>query len=331
MEGGNSADPTTYKDPKQMQINRKTRNIVKYLKHLQPSELYMLGLVIHPGVAARLQSLGFDVTLTPGQRILAPARKGPASCRNAEGFDVIHRDQPKETACRQIMWTWTQFSGRNSTEEMSKIVDVPYKRYPRTRVHPYSIELEIRVRDDGQKYVVTGPFTNDEASVVVATNTANMMREALGGFEVLDKQLSSWVSAPVRRLNWQLLPPGRNVWESAAPALERAVERAPAGNRGVLRARLSAVGAKKPDFVAIGMGGFDGYAVFGFVRQKLCVLESPHVNNATYVLPMESWEEISQMTKAEILSAGAHTARLVHTRSWFDTLDAVLSDDRKAA
>jgi len=314
-----------------MQINRKTRNITKYLKHLQPSESYMLGLIVHPSVETRLKNLGFDVPLVPGQRLLPPAVKGPASRRNAEGFDTIHRDRPMETASRQAVWTWTQFAGRNQTEEQSKMVDVPYKRYPRTHVLPYSVELEVRVRPDGQVYVVAGPFTNDEASVVVATNTANMMREALGGFEVLDKGLSSWVNAPIRRLHWHMLPPGRNPWESALPSLERVVERAPAGNQGVLRARLSAVGAKQPDFVAIGLGGFEGYAVFGFVRQNLCVLECPQVNNATYVLQMESWERISQMTKAEILDAGAHTARIVHTRGWFDALDAVLDDRRKAA
>lgn len=314
-----------------MQINRKTRNITKYLKHLQPSELYVLGLVVHAGVEARLKSLGFDVPLVPGQRVLAAARKGPASRRNAEGFDIVHRDQPMETAYRQVVWTWTQFAGRYGTEEKSKVVDVPYQRYPRSHVLPYSIELEVKVRADGQAFVVAGPFANDESNVVVATNTANMMREALGGFEVLDKDLTSWVNAPIRRLHWQVLPQGRNPWESALPALERVVERALAGNRGVLRARLSAVGAKKPDFVAIGVGGFEGYAVFGFVQRKLCVLECPQVNNATYVLPMESWERVAQMTKAEILDAGAHTARIVHTRSWFDALDAVLSDGRKAA
>jgi hypothetical protein len=314
-----------------MQINRKTRNITKYLKHLQPSELYMLSLVVHLGVEARLQNLGFGLPLVAGQRVLASVRKGPASRRNAEGFDIVHRDQPMETAYRQVVWTWTQFAGRNATEEKSKVVDVPYQRYPRTHVLPYSIELEVKLRSDGQAFVVAGPFINDDSSVVVATNTANMMREALGGFEVLDKDLTSWVNAPIRRLHWQLLPPGRNPWESAIPALEGVVEHAPAGNRGVLRARLSAVGAKKPDFVAIGIGGFEGYAVFGFVRQKLCVLECPQVNNATYVLPMESWESVSQMTKAEILDVGAHTARIVHTRSWFDALEAVLGSDRKAA
>jgi hypothetical protein len=147
----------------------------------------------------------------------------------------------------------------------------------------------------------------------------------------LDKNLSSWVSAPVRRLNWQLLPPGKNPWESAKPALEEMVKRASAGNQNVLRARLTAVGEKNPDFVAIGAGGFEGYTVFGFVKQGLCVLESPQVNNATYVLPMESWEAVSQMSKAQILDSKAHTARVVHTRAWFDELDAVLDAGRKTA
>ncbi|MCC9597422.1 MULTISPECIES: hypothetical protein [unclassified Rubrivivax] len=314
-----------------MQINRKTRNIAKYLNHLQPGELFVLGLAIHTDTLERLKELGFDLPLVPGQRLLPSASKGPASRRNAEGFDIVHRDQPMETAYRQVEWHWTQFAGRYGTEEMSKIVDVPYPRYPRTHVAPYSVELEIKVRADGQAFVVAGPFVNSEAQLAAATNTANTLREVLGAFEVLGKDLSSWVSAPVRRLHWQLLPPGKNPWESAKPALEKMVERAPVGNQGVLRARLTAVGEKKPDFVAVGIGGFEGYTVFGFVKQRLCVLECPQVNNATYVLPMESWEAVSQMTKAHILDANAHKARIVHTRSWFDALDEVFSAGRKAA
>lgn len=315
-----------------MQISRKTRNINKYLTHLQENELYMLGLPVDPGVEKRLEGMGFTVPLVPGQRILPPTQKGRPACRrNANGYEIVHRDQEMETAYRQVVWHWTQFVGRNSTEEMSKLVDVPYRRYPRTFVPPYSAELEIKMRKDGQLFAVAGTFLKEDAHTASATNTANMLREVLGSFEVLDKDLSSWVSAPIRRLNWQLLPPGKNPWESAIPVLEKMVERAPSGNQGVLRARLSAVGEKKPDFVAIGMGGFDGYSVFGFVKQGVCVLECPQVNNATYVLPMDSWETVSQMSKAEILSANAHKARIVHTRSWFNSLDIVLGVGDKAA
>lgn len=178
---------------------------------------------------------------------------------------------------------------------------------------------------------MAGPFINGEVNTTIATNTANVLREVLGGFEILGKGLSSWVSAPIRHLHWQLLPQGKNPWESAKPTLEKMIEHASIGNRAVLRARLTAVGEKKPDFVAIGIGGFERYTVFGFVKQELCVLECPQVNNATYVLPMESWETVSQMTKAQILDSQVHKARIVHRRSWFDNLDKILNTDRKTA
>ena len=44
-----------------------------------------------------------------------------------------------------------------------------------------------------------------------------------------------------------------------------------------------------------------------------------------------SKSSVSQMSKAQILDSKAHTARVVHTRGWFDELDAVLDAGRKAA
>jgi hypothetical protein len=37
------------------------------------------------------------------------------------------------------------------------------------------------------------------------------------------------------------------------------------------------------------------------------------------------------MSKAEILSSNAHKARIVHTRSWFASLDLILGIGSKAA
>ena len=314
-----------------MHINRKTRDISKFLKHLQPSNQFMLGVAIDAHIESCLIGLGFESPISPGQSLLPPKSKGPATRRNSEGFEITHRDQPMEIAYRQAEWHWKQFSGHDSFEEKSKIVDIPYKRYPRTPVPPYSVELAIKKREDGAIFVVAGPFLNNEGNLSAATNTANMLHELFNGFEILSKDLASWISAPVRRLNWRLLPLGKNPWVSAGPVLEEMIRREPAGNQSVLRARLTAVGEKKPDFVAVGLGGFDGYTVFGFSNAGVCVLESPKVNNATYLLPMESWEAISQMTKAEILDTKAHKARLIHNRTWFADLDRTLNLYRKAA
>jgi len=159
-----------------------------------------------------------------------------------------------------------------------------------------------------------------------------MLIEQLGEFEIFGDDLTEWIKAPIRKLNWELLPPGDNPWESARPALERIVLLARPGNRGVVRSRLDAVGEFGPEYIAIGRGGFAGYVAFCFPTLGLCVLESPTVNNATYVLPLDSWEKLSKLSKAQILAEGAHVARVIHRRNWFDDLDNVFgATDRKTA
>ncbi|MEM5299094.1 hypothetical protein VSR82_32840 [Burkholderia sp. JPY481] len=311
-------------------VNRKTRNINRDLAHLRAGEQYLLGLPLSTIQPERLERAGLGTRPVNGTRVLPPAVGGGASRRNANGFDIIHRDRPKETRYRQISWTWTERHGRDTVEQTG-VKDVPYLRYPRTFVPPYAVELQIQMRPDGASFVVAGPFTVGSDLDTTATNTANVFCEQFGGFEVLSLALGSWVAAPVRRVNWELLPPGRNPWLGAKPALDRIVASAPAGNREVIAARFAAIGKHTPDFVAVGAAGFDGYAVFGFPSQGFCLLESRQVNNATYVLSDTNWERVSQMSKAEILSAGAHEGRLIHTRSWFDELELVFARPRRRA
>jgi len=51
------------------------------------------------------------------------------------------------------------------------------------------------------------------------------------------------------------------------------------------------------------------------------------VNNATYILK-EDWEAISKLTKAEIIHADAHKARIVHRKQWFSELHQLMEQNR---
>ncbi len=51
----------------------------------------------------------------------------------------------------------TGFRGHDQREEVWGIVDVPHKRYPRTNVAPYSIELGVVVRNNRKAFVIAGP------------------------------------------------------------------------------------------------------------------------------------------------------------------------------
>lgn len=306
-----------------MIVERKTRDINRYLSHLPEGKEYYLGVRVLPEHARHLEALGFSNPLVVGERLL-PAASGAASRRNANGFDIVHRDQPMETAYRQISWTYTQRHGKHEVE-VTEVKDVPYYRYPRTKVPPYSIELVVSADPGGAHCIVAGRFQRTGAQNAVATNTANMLFEQFGSFEVLDTSMSPSVDVSVRRLNWKLLPPGENPWKSAWPSLETVIEKGRGKSREVVAARFKEVGKYHPEFIAIGLGGFDDYVVFGFPRMGICVLESRFTNNATYVLAYVNWEVISQMTKAEILSESAHEGRLIHDRNWFDALAALLA------
>jgi hypothetical protein len=135
----------------------------------------------------------------------------------------------------------------------------------------------------------------------------------------------------VRRLNWDLLPTGRRPWLATRMQLEQIVRSVRARNHRFAMARFDAVGAHAPDFAAVGRGGFRGYVAFCFESQRLCVLENATINNATYVLPLESWERLAQMTKADLLDSGLHRGRLVHSRAWFGQLEALLGSPSSAA
>lgn len=305
-----------------MLIRNKVRNIDKYLTHLGDAVNYYLGVPLSELDQQSILNLGFTFPANAGESILPPSR-GPAGRRNIKGYEIVQRHLPKETMYRQIQWSWKERHGRDTIDRVG-IKDVAYQRYPRVQVPPYGVELSVRESPARVLYVAAGPFSIGE-DTIKAANSANLLVELLGCFEVLDQALTSWLPAVTRRMNWSFLPPGESPWLNAQGPLRVLLDRQSRGNQPVIKARFDAVGAYEPEFVGVGRGGLLGYVAFGFPRRGICLLESCQTNNATYVLNETGWEEISQMTKAEILNSDAHQARLIHNRGWFDGLSDLFS------
>lgn len=66
--------------------------------------------------------------------------------------------------------------------------------------------------------------------------------------------------------------------------------------------------------VVEGINGFKGY--YAYVFKKYCVLESAIYGNATYIIPKENWEILSQKTKKELFDEGYVIKKIDHTKSW---------------
>lgn len=266
--------------------------------------------------------VGFGESLDVGDTVL-PSNLGSITKYNAEGKYIKHKDRPKETAFRQQEWTWTEFRGRYDTKEMSRVVDIPYERYPRTFVKPPSIELTVSKCADGTKIIASPSMRLSDTNEDEILHVINIFLEIFGCCELKNKDFESIVKSTVKKLNWNILPQGKRPWSELKPLIRELRESATEGNRKVIDKRFESINIHEPNFVAVGKAGFSGYLVFGFPDKNIYVLESTYTNNATYLLESD-WEHISTLTKAEILDKSLHKERLIHRENWFSLLNQLL-------
>ena len=85
--------------------------------------------------------------------------------------------------------------------------------------------------------------------------------------------------------------------------------------RPLIHYRIRSITQYVPDFIAVGVGGFKDYVVFGFSNTAKFVFESPALGNATYVFKND-WQALSLMSKKQILDGSLHEARVIHNRRW---------------
>ena len=73
-----------------------------------------------------------------------------------------------------------------------------------------------------------------------------------------------------------------------------------------------------------GINGFKGY--YAFIFSKCCVLESAIYGNATYVIPRENWEILSQKTKKELFDEKKVIRKIDHTEKWKQNIKNVFDE-----
>lgn len=304
---------------------RKTRirSLDRHLGPVKHGEKLVLGVKATPEQHEAIRRIGFEVNAEPGTTLL-PADVGAISRFNAHGREIVRRDLPKETRYQQRIWEWEQWHGRG-TVPRSKIVDIPYERYPRDFVPPPSIELQVAATPDGQRYVIADAGAYVPKNRESLLHTINLFLEICGECEVLREDLSPFLRAEIRRVNWEILPAGPLPWDAVRRAIEPIVEREPPGNQPPIWDRLTTIEKYGPRFHAVGHAGFSGYFIFGFDELGIYVAESVHYGNATYVFD-KNWEQLTQLTKAQILQHDLHMARITHrAATWRHEIRRLLS------
>jgi hypothetical protein len=271
---------------------------------------------------ARLSQVGFSANPQPGDTIL-PDDCGPISKFNAHGRHVPQKDQAKvRTYVTTIMWTWEQWAGRGQTETKSGLRDVYRMCYPTVFDPPPAAEITI-VDENGSLLIVTEEIVYSNASEQRILHLANLMLELFGECEVRHANLQRILPPAIRRVNWQMLPPGQQPFPVVQQHVQSVIGNLSARYSAPILGRMQVLVAHNPDEIYFGQGGYRTYVAYIFRAKGLAVLESIMTDNATYVFG-QNWQQVSQLTKAQVLTGGLHQARIVHNRNWQNQIQALL-------
>ena len=133
--------------------------------------------------------------------------------------------------------------------------------------------------------------------------------------EILTENFENVMPTRTIKLNWEVLPSGDYPWKRMRDDLQKVSAKSSKTAKKLLIDKCEFINSFQPDFRAYGKSGFHGYVIFGFMHRNIYVLESVYPNNATYVFG-KNWEELSKLTKAEILKENLQDVRIIHNNNW---------------
>lgn len=299
-------------------IKKRIRSVENYLFEIKKEDSFSIGLIGLAGIEDKLISIGFTQDLELGETVL-PKIIGPISRFNADGGFIKRRDLPKETYYVSREWKWKDYQGT----EYSKIVTFSRERIHRDPIPAPNVELQI-IEVDSQKMLFANKIKKEEVNFEFAKHTINLLLELFGECDILDSEKKTIILPQVIRLNWKIFPKGDYIWENVEPIIKERINTQPNGNRPVISSRNEKISSKEPTFFAYGLGGFSDYTVYGFPKLNIYILESMNIGNATYVLD-KNWEEITQLTKKDIIDNNLYKKRIIHSPDWEKEIDKLFA------
>ncbi len=294
-------------------------NADKYLENFPNGELIRVLVPTALLKPSQFKRTGFQADVKSGDAILPPIT-GSVTRFNAEGKWEIHKHLPKESRyLYSRLWTWKQWSGRNSSVEVEKFCDIYRECYQRSLIGPPSELVHFFVTTEGEFFssreIPLNEYTKTDVQHII-----NMFLEIFGVCEIRKNDFSSFLPQKIRHVHWKILPVGMSPWERVSLyAVEKLRRRSEARKKVILERQkiLLSYGAEE---VAIGSGGFNDYIGYIYPNKEFVILESLISNNATYVFD-RNWEEVAKLSKKEILKEGFHRDRIIHSKGWRERLD----------
>ena len=292
-----------------MIINKKRiNNIEKYLCQITNDTLY---LCVEKN-KENINKIKFQ-DLEDGSEFI-PAAIGPETKKNANGYRIVHKERDKENREIEHSYHIKDWHGNFHDGICS------YNRlcYPFESVHPTCYPLII------DKNTIRSELINKKDKEILKTQI-NIFLEIFGYVNITDNSLNSLCKKTIKKVPWTILPIGDFPWDKRANEIIKNIEKMPKKYKNIIKCRYETILKYNPDNIYVGNDYFNGYVVFEFKKKKLFLLESDILFNATYIFK-NNWEELSKLTKKDILKGKLCFKRLIHNKSWIKEIEKILNN-----
>lgn len=239
-----------------------------------------------------------------GNIVLPSGMFGPQSRKNAYGY--TYADKTKEKERRYITTNWVYPYG--NTEASKVAADIYRECYPKIEVEPYGIEMQLFENENNQQFVIIN--MTDEIRKQYMKEAINLLLEIYGVCYVYNGVVGFENTIKRRRCNWEMLPPG----EMPSRHVEKQLKAMHQSTDTYDIERLNYVETYNALEMVEGINGFKGY--YAYLYENYCVLESAFYGNATYIIPKDNWEELSQRTKRELIDEKKLVGKIDHNEKW---------------
>lgn len=286
-----------------IKVNNKKRNL-NFLNGLDLANIKI-------GIAATDEAKRKIGLQNLGDTVVPNIKFGKDCKQNVCGYS--YTDKTKKKIRRYVTTNYIKPYGNEDADDVA--VDIYRKCWPKIYVEPNGIEFYLTKNDKNEEFILAD-LTNksNDANILTALH---MFVEIYDQCCIYNNGLKTMESKRTR-CNWVMLPPG----ELPSKHLTKEHNSDQKSIKGFDIHRLEVVECENFELCVEGANGFFGY--YAYIMDKCCVLENPQYGNATYIIPKDNWEELSKLTKEQLLSNNNVLHKIIHNKNWEANFKAII-------
>ncbi len=278
-------------------VKKRINNIDKYINHLAVNSIIYIWVPIEEN-REKIETLWFR----KWEAILPQQTLWKASEYNAEGRTIIRKDLEKEDYVLELPWSLQDWWG-NWHYWISYIDKL---RYPRDFIKPYEVYLHFGEQDWKECIISDALICNAHENDKIK-NTINMFLEIFGTCYIFNENFRFHDEIKV---DWKIFPQWEYPWERMKDYLNSRILWWK-NKKWLYTHRIEELYNYNPSINIVWQWWYDGYIILWYPKRDIFIAECCKYWNATYIM-LNSREEISKMTKAEIINGDLAAHRVIH-------------------